>query len=155
MLPTGQFEGLTSTRSHTMRAIKGAGNKSTEARLRSALVRAGIKGWILRPKGIVGTPDFYFPLAQVALFVDGCFWHGCQRCGHIPKANRLYWKEKIRRNRKRDRQVNSALASQRIHVLRAWEHQIAGELETLVMQIRIAVSCRLQTTHVTVHEVAK
>jgi len=140
MLPTGRFEGLTPTRSKTMKAIKGNGNKSTETRLRFALVRGGISGWTLTPKHIFGTPDFYFPQLQLAVFVDGCFWHGCPMCGHIPKANRPYWAEKIKRNRTRDRQVDATLAAKGIRVIRAWEHQIATELESLVFQVQRALS---------------
>jgi DNA mismatch endonuclease (patch repair protein) len=139
MLPTGRFEGLTPIRSMTMKAIKGNGNKSTETRLRFALVRAGISGWILNPKNIFGTPDFYFPQPQLAVFVDGCFWHGCRVCGHIPKANRPYWAEKIKRNRTRDRHVNATLTANGIRVIRAWEHEIAAELESLVFQVQRAL----------------
>src|SRR5437016_14594344 len=134
MLPNGRFEGLTPIRSKTMKAIKGSGNKSTETHLRFALVRAGISGWMLNPKHIFGTPDFYFPQIELAVFLDGCFWHGCPQCGHIPKANRPYWAEKIKRNRTRDRQVDAALASDGIRVIRVWEHQIATDLESVIVQ---------------------
>lgn len=136
MLPTGQFEGLTPSRSKIMKAIKGNGNKSTETRLRFALVRAGISGWILNAKYIFGTPDFYFPQVHLAVFVDGCFWHGCRVCGHVPKANRPYWAAKIKRNRARDSQVNATLTANGIRVVRAWEHQIANDLESLVVQVQ-------------------
>ncbi|MHB8974086.1 MAG: PDDEXK family nuclease [Pirellulaceae bacterium] len=85
-----------------MRAVRGRGNKSTETRLRLALVRAGISGWRLHAKEVHGKPDFFFPAASLAVFVDGCFWHGCPRCGHIPKAHALFWRTKIDRNKHRD-----------------------------------------------------
>jgi DNA mismatch endonuclease, patch repair protein len=144
MLPAGEFKGLTPVRSETMRAIKGKGNKSTEVRLRLALVQAGIAGWTVGPKSIFGTPDFYFPLIQFAIFVDGCFWHGCSRCGHIPKANRAYWAEKIKRNRARDRHVNAALVTEGIYVLRAWEHESLAGLQSLVSRIKLVLARRIR-----------
>ena len=53
--------------------------------------------------GTPGTPDFIFEERKVAVFVDGCFWHGCPRCGHVPHANAAYWTAKIEANRRRDR----------------------------------------------------
>ena len=86
-LVNGQFEGQTPVNSKRMKAVKGKGNKSTEVRFRSMLVRARVRGWKVHPRGIVGKPDFFFPEHRLAVFVDGCFWHGCPRCGHVPKAN--------------------------------------------------------------------
>lgn len=114
-----------------MRAIKAKGNKSTEARLRLILVRARIRGWKLHPKGMVGKPDFYFPEHRLAVFVDGCFWHGCPSCGHIPKANNPYWKAKIEGNQRRDRAYDHQLREQGIRVQRIWEHELLTPGEVL------------------------
>jgi len=109
-----------------MRAIRAEGNKSTEVRFRLALVRAQLKGWKLRPKGLPGKPDFYFPAQRVAVFVDGCFWHGCPDCrsGRVLKTNTPYWSAKIQRNRERDREHAEALANVGIRVFRVWEHEL-------------------------------
>jgi DNA mismatch endonuclease (patch repair protein) len=56
--------------------------------------------------------------------VDGCFWHGCPLCGHIPKSNRRYWSPKLLRNKKRDRSVSQALNRRGWAVVRFWEHEI-------------------------------
>ena len=75
-LASGKFDNVTETDAKRMRAVKGKGNRSTELLFRLTLVRAGIKGWKLNPRNIPGKPDFYFPAEKVAVFTDGCFWHG-------------------------------------------------------------------------------
>lgn len=138
-LVDGKFQGPTAVNSARMRAVKAKGNKSTEARLRSMLVRAGIRGWKLHLGNIVGKPDFYFPERKVAVFVDGCFWHGCPRCGHVPKANHPYWKAKIERNVQRDRANNARLNELGISVLRFWEHELRLEPRQVVQRTRHAI----------------
>ena len=111
----------TPARSRNMQAIKGADNRSTERRMRARLAQLGIRGWYIRADGLPGCPDFAFPTAKVAVFVDGCFWHGCPRCGHIPRTNKAYWLAKITRNKRRDRTVSKVLRALGYHVLRIWE----------------------------------
>jgi len=69
-----------------------------------------IKGW-RRHLPILGRPDFAFQNQKLAIFVDGCFWHGCPKCFQLPKQNRVFWQAKIEGNRKRDRSVNGRLRS--------------------------------------------
>jgi DNA mismatch endonuclease, patch repair protein len=136
-LPHGGFVGVTKGRSKQMRAIRGHGNKTTEARLRSALMRAGVRGWRLSPKEIAGQPDFYFRKARLAVFVDGCFWHGCPRCGHIPKTNGKFWLAKIRRNRARDRMTARRLRALGLCVVRIWEHDLDKNLVGCLQRLRL------------------
>src|SRR5688500_4452191 len=96
-------------RSKLMARIKSKGNKSTETKLQMLLVRTGISGWKLQPVHMLGNPDIIFPKLRLAIFVDGCFWHGCPRCGHIPKSNQDYWIAKLERNIKRDIRQRSKL----------------------------------------------
>ena len=135
-LPGGKFKNVPVVRSRTMGRIRSKGNKTTEVRFRFALVRRGIKGWVLHPKGITGSPDFYFPKKRIAVFVDGCYWHGCPKCGHIPKTRTEYWSEKIKRNKARDRSVNKLLKKENIKVLRFWEHEIKSNIEKCVKKLR-------------------
>jgi DNA mismatch endonuclease (patch repair protein) len=121
-LENGSFAGVTPTRSSIMSAIKGKSNKTTEGSLRLALVRSGVAGWRLHARDIRGCPDFYFPVEKLAVFVDGCFWHGCSRCGHIPKTRSEFWGEKFKRNKARDLRVNRILRQNGIRVIRLWEH---------------------------------
>jgi DNA mismatch endonuclease, patch repair protein len=112
-------------RSRNMRAIKASSNKSTELRLRAEFIRNRVKGWKVRASTLPGTPDFSFKKEKVAVFVDGCFWHGCPRCGHIPKTNRAYWRAKITRNKERDRKSTKELRALGYRVIRIWECQLA------------------------------
>jgi DNA mismatch endonuclease (patch repair protein) len=98
-------------------------------------VRAGVSGWTGHPVEIYGKPDFYFRTARLAVFVDGCFWHGCKKCGHVPKTNQAFWAAKIERNQRRHRQVGKALAGQKIKVLRFWEHELEEDLQSCVSLI--------------------
>lgn len=107
-----------------MAAIRGKHNKSTELVLRMALVRSKISGWRLQAADLPGNPDLFFKSKRLAVFVDGCFWHGCPRCGHIPKTRRLFWKTKIMRNRQRDRSTTRDLRKKGVAVLRIWEHEL-------------------------------
>ncbi len=112
------------TRSRIMSNIRAKGNKSTEWRLRMLLVRAGISGWQMAPTGVIGDPDFLFPTLSLTLFVDGCFWHYCPRCGHLPLSNKTYWDAKILRTRARDKRIRARLREQGWLVLRIWEHEL-------------------------------
>jgi DNA mismatch endonuclease (patch repair protein) len=71
-------------RSEVMSRIRGKGNEKTEVRLAKLMRKAGIRGW-RRHLPIPGRPDFSFRQQKVAVFVDGCFWHGCPRCFRLPK----------------------------------------------------------------------
>jgi DNA mismatch endonuclease, patch repair protein len=111
-------------RSSLMSKVRSTGNRSTEKRVEASLKSAGITGWKKHPKRISGCPDFYFPDAKVAVFVDGCFWHACPRCGRLPSSNAEYWIPKIDSNRRRDNRVRRHLRKQGLHVMRIWEHEV-------------------------------
>ena len=124
MLPGGKFQSVAVADSRRNQAVRGKGNRTTEARFRAMLVRAGIRGWTMQTKGIKGKPDFYFPESKVAVFLDGCFWHGCPNCGHVPSVNRPFWKAKIERNQRRDRDTDELLLQMGIIPIRFWEHEL-------------------------------
>lgn len=73
--------------------------------------------------GLRRTADIVFTRAKVAVFIDGCFWHGCPSHYQRPVANREYWDAKVVRNRERDAETAFALASAGWIVLRFWEHE--------------------------------
>lgn len=127
-------------RSEVMAAVRSRRNKSTELALASALRKARIKGW-RRHLPVLGRPDFAFPKLRVAVFVDGCFWHGCPRCSSIPASNRAYWIQKIARNRKRDTLVSKTLKRDGVKVLRIWEHSLRtpSGLQNAVFRIRSSI----------------
>ncbi len=111
-------------RSWIMAQVKSSGGKSTEERFRRIMRANGVTGW-RRNYPLFGTPDFVFPKERVAVFVDGCFWHGHPRGGGVPETNREFWERKIQRNIKRDREVNRTLRKKGWKVLRIWEHKVS------------------------------
>ena len=110
-------------RSEVMGLIRSRGNKVTELRLIAIFRAAGIRGW-RRHLPLPGKPDFVFRAERLAVFVDGCFWHGCARCYRRPGSNRSYWDAKVNRNRLRDVAVTKELRAAGWRVLRIWEHQL-------------------------------
>lgn len=115
-------------RSAVMARIRGTGNKDTELRLMAIFRRCGITGW-RRGSKLSGRPDFVFPKARLAVFVDGCFWHGCPRHATWPKNNAEFWRTKILGNQKRDRAVNRLLKKTGWRVLRIWEHELTRKAD--------------------------
>ncbi len=120
----------------TSAAVKGRNNRTTELRLRCGLVRAGLRGWHVNVKGLRGSPDFYFPREKLVVFTDGCFWHGCQRCGHTPAKNNTFWSTKIERNRERDAKVTHYWLTEGFTVLRLWGHELTEDLKDCIRRIR-------------------
>jgi len=123
-------------RSEVMSRIRGHGNRSTELAVIKVFRRHGITGW-RRHQAVFGKPDFIFRKQKVAVFVDGCFWHGCHRHCRRPKGNGKYWSGKILRNQKRDRLVTKTLWRAGWQVLRIWEHELhnAGKIVSKVDEI--------------------
>ncbi len=113
------------TRSYVMSRIRAKGNRSTELRLVAEFRKSGITGW-RRHARLLGNPDFTFGNNRMVVFVDGCFWHGCPRCGNIPCSNRDYWAAKIKGNRARDRRVTRKLTDDGWRVVRVWEHSLSN-----------------------------
>ena len=95
-------------RSSIMSAVRSRGNRTTEVALGRLLCSAGLRGYRKHWK-VEGHPDFAWPGLKIAVFVDGCFWHGCPRCNEFPKTNAAFWAAKIETNRRRDRRVNARL----------------------------------------------
>lgn len=110
-------------RSEIMRAVKSSRNKSTELRLINIFKINHITGWRRNYK-LFGHPDFVFPKKKIALFVDGCFWHGHDCKERKPKNNAEYWRHKIIKNINRDMLVNQKLSSLGWRIIRIWECEI-------------------------------
>jgi len=122
-------------RSRMFAKIRSGGNRSTEWRLRGALIRAGIRGWRVRPGDVPGKPDFFFEKECMAVFVDGCYWHGCPTCGHIPKKNSRFWREKFALSKRRDRAVVLQLRRSRCGVVRIWEHELTENVQSCLDKV--------------------
>ena len=111
------------SRSYTMSQIRARGNTTTELKMIQLMHCSGVKGW-RRNQQVLGKPDFIFWKQHVAIFIDGCFWHGCKQCFLKPRSNVEYWDKKIKRNRRRDRQVTNRLTKDGWTVIRFWEHSL-------------------------------
>ena len=107
-------------RREIMQSIRGKGNKTTELKLLALFKEHKVTGW-RRHQPLPGKPDFAFPREKVAVFVDGCFWHGCPRCHKEPRKNTEFWRNKVAGNKKRDRRVDRQLREKGWKVCRIWE----------------------------------
>jgi DNA mismatch endonuclease (patch repair protein) len=156
-------------RSALMAKVRGRGNASTELRLIAVFRALGVTGWrrgvtlspaaaratakALRASAMSGKsprpfrvrPDFVFPKLKLAVFVDGCFWHGCPLHATSPKTNAAFWRNKIAANRTRDRLVTRTLRARGWTVLRIWGHELkpAHERRLLNRLRRAGLEARL------------
>ena len=124
-----------SARSRVMRSIRSRGTKP-EVLIRLALIRSRLKGWRMNILGLPGKPDFIFGDKKLAVFIDGCFWHGCKKCYRGPKSNKLYWASKLRLNKARDIRNAKMLLSLGWNTLRLWEHEVRGDINGCIESIR-------------------
>lgn len=113
----------TKKRSWIMAQVKSTGCRSTEKRLIAVLRESKIVGW-RRNYPVFGKPDFAFPRKKVAVFVDGCFWHGHPQKCRVPETNREYWMNKISHNIARDKLVTRTLRDKGWKVVRIWEDAV-------------------------------
>ena len=156
-------------RSEVMSRIRGRGNRDTELALIRVFQEHHITGWrrhvSLSPR-LEGShskvlclrrtpsrfipdqeetarfrvrPDFVFPKLKLAVFVDGCFWHGCPRHATHPKNNAAFWRKKLTANKTRDRLVTRTLRESGWRVLRIWEHDLTRKRQPGLLQ-RIALA---------------
>jgi DNA mismatch endonuclease (patch repair protein) len=128
-------------RSRIMAAVRSRGNKATELILVRLFREAGLKGW-RRHAEILGRPDFVFAKERVAVFVDGCFWHGCAKHCRMPASNRKYWLAKIERNVRRDRATRKALRGKGWKVVRVWEHELKARPQRVIARIGLILKTR-------------
>ncbi len=117
--------------SERMRKVVTKGTEP-ELRVRSIVRRLGIR-YTTRTHVLPGKPDLLLPDHGIAVFVHGCFWHGCPRCFREPKHNKLWWREKIQRNRQRDRRKADHLRRLGYSVLSVWEHDSHERIERRII----------------------
>jgi DNA mismatch endonuclease (patch repair protein) len=127
-------------------------NTGPELAVRSILHARGLRYRVDLPIRVEGTrpirPDIVFPRTRVAVFIDGCFWHGCPEHGTTPSSNAEYWLPKLAENKRRDIRNTVALEAAGWRVLRAWTHEspdaIANRVQEAVAPQGAALSRRLQ-----------
>ena len=131
------FGGL--TRSQLMARIRSHGNATTERLMVALLRRHGALG-VAPASANCGRPDFAWRRAHVAVFVDGCFWHG-HDCGRnlAPRTNSEFWQAKISKNKARDRHVTLELERAGWVVLRIWECDLRKNADSCIARIKQAV----------------
>jgi DNA mismatch endonuclease, patch repair protein len=146
-------------RSEVMSRIRSRGNRDTELALARLLRANKIAGWrrhfeirgrAVLPRGpniraaqqrrpavkFRVRPDFVFARLKLAVFVDGCFWHGCPRHATQPKNNRGFWRKKLSANKRRDRRVNRVLRRDGWRVLRIWECALQKRPQSCLQRIQ-------------------
>jgi len=121
-------------RSYCMSRILGS-NTGLEITFKKHMRSGGITGFRKGTK-VVGKPDYIFPALKVAVFLDGCFWHGCPKCYREPDTNKTFWKNKISKNKKRDREVSRLLKKDGWKIKRFWGHQIKKKPDSCVSTLK-------------------
>ncbi|WP_415535500.1 very short patch repair endonuclease [Dehalobacter sp. 4CP] len=121
------------TRTAVMQKVRSKGNKSTELRLIALFRKNNISGW-RRNYPVKGHPDFVFLEKKIAIFVDGCFWHGHDCRNTRPKENAEYWAKKRERNILHDKEVTAIFKNRNWTVLRIWECELKTKNLTLLVE---------------------
>jgi DNA mismatch endonuclease (patch repair protein) len=125
------------SRSEQMARIRGT-NTRPEVLLRTALWGQGLR-YRVHAKTPVGRPDIVFPGSKVAVFIDGCFWHGCPDHYTRPGSREEFWVTKLTANTTRDRAQALALDAAGWRTVRVWEHEVFTALEGVVQEVRRAI----------------
>ena len=126
----------TSADSHRLSHVKSKETRP-EILLRKKLWQLGLRGYRKYPP-LPGKPDLLFPRPKIVIFIDGCFWHGCTNHFKLPKNNAQWWADKIQTTKRRDIRVQRELEIMGYRVLRLWEHDVKGDIDTAVEKIKTA-----------------
>lgn len=121
-----------------MAAIRSRDTKP-EIQLRIALRERGLTGYRCHPKGLPGKPDVAYTRWKVAVFVDGCFWHGHPDHFRFGKLG-SYWDDKVRRTQERDRAQHQALAEAGWTVLRFWDFDVKAAADDCAAKVADVLS---------------
>lgn len=134
--PEGGFGVVAEATRKSMRANRGRDTR-LELDFRRALREAGMLGYRLHRRDLPGRPDVAWIGRRLAVFVHGCFWHGCERCGRyrLPKSNTPYWSAKVEENRARDARHRAALEAQGYRVLVLWECEVRTDLSACIARV--------------------
>ena len=122
-----------------MSRIRGKNTKPEQV-LRKALWVAGHRGYRKQAKTPVGRPDLVFPGPRVAVFIDGCFWHGCVEHYVRPRTRLEFWAKKLHENVARDQRQTRELEALGWQVVRIWEHAVFTDIEGSVDRIAAALN---------------
>ncbi len=109
-------------RSNIMSSIRSK-NTQPELAVRKIIWSKG-KRYRVHDRTVFGTPDISHKGKKLAVFIDGCFWHGCKKCCTVPQTNTTFWINKIHNNQKRRRKVAARLKFDGWNMITFWEHEI-------------------------------
>jgi DNA mismatch endonuclease (patch repair protein) len=122
------------TRSKVMASIKGR-DTVPEMMVRRLLWAHGIR-YRVHNTNLPGKPDISNSRSKVAVFIDGCFWHGCRKCYKEPTSNVEFWRAKLRRNIRRRKAVKRELKTRGWTVLEFWEHSVMSSPNNVMRKIK-------------------
>jgi len=120
-------------RSKVMTSIRGK-NTKPELMIRKMLWSRGVR-YRIHDRTVFGSPDVSIKKKKLAIFIDGCFWHGCSTCFKEPKTNVGFWRSKIENNKNRRMIVKKELRKQKWKVVEIWEHDIKNKPDFALGQI--------------------
>lgn len=120
-------------RSEIMSKVRSKDSK-IETEFRKELWRAGFR-YGKNSSKYFGKPDLILPKYKTAIFIDSCFWHGCEKHGSVPKTRKKFWKDKIERNKERDKEVNKYYKKEGWRILRVWEHDLKRNHENVIKKL--------------------
>lgn len=119
-------------RSKNMRAIRSQSKLENE--VSKALWKKGIR-FRKNNKKLYGQPDISIKKYKIVIFIDSCFWHGCELHGTIPKSNNNYWTKKLQRNKARDAEVTAYYVEKGWFIKRVWEHELKEKFEDTIEEL--------------------
>ena len=122
------------TRSRIMSRIRGK-DTGPELAVRRMLWSHGFR-YRIHDRTVLGTPDVSNKRRRLAVFVDGCFWHGCPMCYREPQTNTDFWRGKVSRNRRRREAVRAGLEGQGFRVIEIWEHEV-GDSDAVMRKVGV------------------
>lgn len=124
----------------TMRGNRGS-NTKPELLLRRELWKSGMRGYRVNVRTLPGKPDVVFTKRKLAIFVHGCFWHGCTKCENYrtPKTNSEFWSAKLRANKERDARAEADLVAAGYRVVTLWECELESNRQSCISQVMNAL----------------
>ncbi|MEM1500879.1 very short patch repair endonuclease [Bacillus velezensis] len=127
-------------RRKNMKAIKA--KSKLEDKVSAALWNRGLR-FRRNVSSLFGKPDIAIKKYKIVIFVDSCFWHGCNSHGNQPKSNKAYWEKKLKRNKERDQEVTSYYIKHGWHILRVWEHAFKENFERTIDEIETFIKTNM------------
>lgn len=124
-------------RSEIMSKVRNKDSK-IEILLRKELWKMGFR-YLKNSNKYFGKPDIVLPKYKTVIFVDSCFWHGCEKHGSLPQTRREFWENKISRNIFRDKEVSLFYENKGWNIIRIWEHDIKKESEIIALKIKTLI----------------